>query len=311
MPVRQGYGIRTSLGKNRLQTQVQLGGTNLSMGKKPFTIGSFLIAIGAGFAYMMIASRTVVRHGGILGWILFTLGYIGCYYAFFTRTATLDYRFTLLPRMVDYWRRGGREISTLYTAPGAPIRALTGLDVARPVEKDGKLNFTNGEVGYILDVVGNASSLIFEADQVQVIRDTRTIYKNLPSMVGLTTITQASTQDVHDQLESKVIQLRNLQIDSPGLRQVVKKQGQALRDVVGTHFSMIRQYILIRGAEDAVKTEKSVIMNAANSQTNQFLKQARVLTNEEPRKGVSGMVINRPKQVEKLLASIFNDYAGK
>ena len=51
-----------------------------------------------------------------------------------------------------------------------------------------------------------------------------------------------------------------------------------------------------------------MIFQAGNSTTNDYLKQATLLTNEPLQNGPDGLPINEPFQVEKLLHSIFDDY---
>lgn len=303
------YGIRTSLAKSIFDVQIQLGGNvSLSFAKRPITLATFIYVMVAIFGYAIIYSDTVVHYGGPFGIGLFTAGYIGTYVALLTRTRTLNYKVSYIPVIFSYWRRGGRYVKTGLLDPGGPLKNFLGIDPVHGIDKTGLVHFNNGEVGIFFDVVGNASSMIFEADQEQVINDARTVYKNLPSMCGLTLITQASNQDVHIQLQSKLDQLHRLQIDSPGLRQIVKKQGQVLRDTVGNNFSMIRQYLFVRGSADNVKIVAKSLYQGANSATNTYLKSAKQLTNEPKRIGADGLPLNEPYQVEKLLRTIFNDY---
>ena len=312
MPVRDVYGIRTSLGKSPLDSQIQLdANTSLSFAKKPITLATFFYLMGAIVIYALIVSKTVVSAGGFWGWLFFTVGYVGLYWSMLTRTKTLNYKLSYLPVFAQYWGKGARRVKTGLLDNGAPLRNFFGIREKNGVEDSGLIHFTDGEVGVVFDVVGNASSMIFEQDQVNVIKDARTIYKNLPSMIGLTLITQASTQDVHTQIESKLDQLHALQIDSPGLRQIVKKQGQVLRDTVGTNFSMIRQYLLVRGGEDNVMQVAKTLSDSAASSTNNYLKSATLLTNEKLKKYPNGMPANEPRQVQRLLESIFDDYDGR
>lgn len=312
MPVRNAYAIRTSLAKRQLDSQIQLGAnTSLSVAKKPITLATFIYLMGAIFLYAILFSNSVIRYGGFWGWFLFTIGFVGCYWSLLTRTKTLNYKLSYVPVVFRYWSRNGRAVKTGLLDDGARLRNFLGLKPKGGVTEDGMLHFTDGEIGIVFDVVGNASSMIFDADQHNVIKDARTIYKNLPSMVGLTLVTQASTQDVHTQIQSKLDQLHNLQINSPGLRQIVKKQGQVLRDTVGTNFSMIRQYLLVRGTPDNALMVAKTIVNSAASATNNYLKSAKVLTNEPVRRDKNGLPLNEPYQVEKFLSSIFDDYQNK
>ena len=310
MPVRQEYGIRTSLGRNMLDAQIQMGGNvSLSFARRPITVGTFVYLMGAIFGFAIIFSSSVVRFGGVLGMILFTVGYICTYLSLMTRTKTINYKITYIPVIFNYWRRGGRQVKTGLLDAGGPLKNLLGIDPEHGIDADGTIHFTDGEVGVFLDVVGNASNMIFDEDQREVVNDARTMYKNLPSMCGLTLITQASQQDVHLQIQSKLDQLHNLAIDSPGLRQVIKKQGQVLRDTVGSSFSMIRQYLFVRGPVESVEPAVKMIQQAAKSATNTYLKQANVLRNEKLMVGPDGLPLNEPYQVEHMLSSIFNDYA--
>lgn len=292
-----------------METQIQFGSTtSLSIAKKPITVATFIYALVSVVLYALLVSRSVIHSGGFWGISLFTVGYLASYWVLLTRTPTLNYKVTYVPVLFRYLSKKRRRVKTAFLDEGAPLRNLLGIEPQGGVRDDGLISFTDGEKGYLLDVVGNASSMLFDNDRNSVIRDARVLYKNLPSMVGITVITQASTQDVHIQLQSKVEQLNNLAIDSPGLRQIVKRQGQVLRDTVGSNFSMIRQYILVRGNLDGLTDTTRQIMNAAGSSQNNFLKEAHILQNQKPRYSQNGMAINEPYQVERLLRSIFDDY---
>ena len=310
--VRDQYGIRTSLAKSMLESQIQLGGNvSLSVAKKPLTLATFIYLMLAVVGFALIFSNTKVHYGGPWGISLFVIGYMATYAALLTRTRTIDYRINYIPVMIRYWRRGGRVVNAGLLDAGGPLKNFLGIEPKNGVDPNGLIHFTDGEVGLIYDVVGNASTMIFLADQKLVIRDARTVYKNIPSTCGITVITQASSQDVHLQVQSKLDQLHKLKLPSPGLRQVIKKQGQILQRMVGREFSMIRQYLLIRGKPELVQVASREIEQAAHSSSNVFLKSATRLTDEPVRKGVDGLPLNEPYQVEKLLATIFNDYQGR
>lgn len=306
------YGIRTSLAKTLFDTEIPLSGlTSLHGGKKPVTIRVFVYTMLSLFGYALIFSRTVIALGGFWGMFLFTIGYIGCYATLVTRTDTLDYRVQYIPVIVKYWRKNGRKVGSGLLDSGGPFRDLIGIDERKGrqgVNEEGCIYFVDGEVGYLLDVVGYASNLLFDEDKDQVISDTRVFYRNLMPRVGVTVVTQASVQDVTTQLQSKVNQLNNLAIDSNGLRQVLKKQGLELKHNVGSKFSMIRQYILVRGAKDDVDIAVTQILSGAGSAKKAFLRSARVLKNEPLRVGSDGLPLNRPYECSKVIGSILNDH---
>lgn len=310
--VRDQYGIRTSLAKSMMESQIQLGGNvSLSVAKKPITLATFVYLMMSIFLFAIIFSHSKIRYGGPWGVSLFILGYIATYIALLSRTKTIDYRVNYIPVIVRYWRKGGRVVNAGLLDAGGPLKNFLGIEPKDGVEFNGLIHFTDGEVGVFYDVVGNASTMIFLSDQKMVIRDARTVYKNIPSSCGITVITQASSQDVHLQVQSKLDQLHKLKLPSPGLRQVIKKQGQILQRMVGKEFSMIRQYILVRGKPELVQVASRELEQAAHSSSNEFLKAATRLTDEPVHKGADGLPLNEPYQVEKLLATIFNDYQGR
>lgn len=306
------YGIRTSLAKTLFDTEIPLTGLSSLYGsKKPMTIRVFVYSMMSLFAYALIFSRTVISAGGFWGILLFTVGYIGCYATLVTRTDTLEYRVNYIPVLFTYWRKNGRRVPTGLLDSGAPFRDLIGIDERKGrqgIDQEGRIYFVDGEVGYLLDVVGYASNLLFDEDKDQVISDARIFYRNLPPRIGVTLITQASVQDVTTQLQSKVNQLNNLAIDSNGLRQVLKKQGLELKHNVGSKFSMIRQYILVRGNKDDVDVALTQLLTGTGSSKKVFVRSARILKNEPLRVGTDGLPLNRPYECSKVVGSILNDH---
>lgn len=302
-----GYAMRISLAESLFDTQFPI--SVLKNPKKPITVRVFVITVVAFFAFAMLLSKSVIRFGGIFGWIMFTVGYFGCFMTLMTRTDTLEYKTSYVLPILRYWRKGGRNVDTGLLAPGAPFKQLLDIDGTVGIKEDGMIPFLNGEIGYILAVVGNASRMTFEDDQEMIIKDARDIYRQMPPRIGMTVITQTALQDVSVQLQCKRRQLDNLKefgITSPGLRQIVKRQGLTLRDNVGSNFSMTKQYILIRGDRGDVETFLRILLNTANSNNDVFLKSARLLRNEKLRVGRDGIPLNDPKECEKVIGSIIN-----
>lgn len=295
------YAIRTSLHKSRFQSQIQVGRhTLLPSLSKPMTIASLFSGLFSFVFLAMLFTYTPVRFASWSAKIIFVIGYYGLYYCLFTRTETLSYKRSLIKPAIAHVIPGNRYIETGWLANGASLIDLLDVDAKKGVNDNGQINFTNNEVGLVFEVVGNASSMLFQQDQNNVVNDTRTFYRTLPAGVNVSIFTQSSIQDVTEQISSKREQLAALQIDSPGLRQVIKQQAQVLDQVVGEHFSMIRQYMVVRGKPEQVKSVVANLRMLVSKQNNNYLKSAKLLNNI-PRKGQNF------GEVDVFLHSIYDD----
>ena len=303
------FAVRTSLGQKRWDARIQIS-TNSSAAivHKPVTYRMLLYLFLDIMLGMWIVMDTPINpaKGGMLGCILFLIGYLGMSRLLLARSETMDYGYRYFRRLISYvMNEDLRKIRTGKLYDARPAYRLMGIAA---IGEDGTIIFTNGEYGYLLTVVGYASALLFDQDKAMILDSARVFYRQLPAAMTCNVYTRSMPQDVKVQFDAKLDQLHKLKngIQSPGLSQIVKAQARVLRDIVGKQFSVTSQYMLLRGTRDSLETVENNLLQNAGSSSAMFLRSARRLTNEPPRDNRHHEAINRPREVDKALLSIWD-----
>lgn len=303
------FAVRTSLGQKRWDARIQIS-TNSSAAivHKPVTYRMLLYLFLDIMLGMWIVMDTPINpaKGGMLGCILFLIGYLGMSRLLLARSETMDYGYRYFRRLISYvMNEDLRKIRTGKLYDARPAYRLMGIAA---IGEDGTIIFTNGEYGYLLTVVGYASALLFDQDKAMILDSARVFYRQLPAAMTCNIYTRSMPQDVKVQFDAKLDQLHKLKngIQSPGLSQIVKAQARVLRDIVGKQFSVTSQYMLLRGTRDSLETVENNLLQNAGSSSAMFLRSARRLTNEPPRYNRHHEAINRPREVDKALLSIWD-----
>ena len=247
--MRKRYRLPYSLNSSPLDISVALSSSESAIQtKRQITVRVILIVITGFMLYLGLVTQTVLGSGGLLGILTWSIGYFWLLYLICIPTLTKQVGLNEVLPMFRYALGSNRHIGTRSSNLAKPIRDLVGVDGVEP--ETGKILYSNGEVGVIYEAVGNASILMFDEDKERVLQSTRNFYRKLSPKIAMLIDFSSEPQKVHKQVQSAKQRLENLQIDSPGLRQLLHSDIEFMSDVIGREFKSLHQYIVVRAKND-------------------------------------------------------------
>lgn len=238
------FAIRSTLAESALDTVITFGGQNSTIQiRKEFTVKSVLLLAVGLVSFMTLVTTSMIRDGGIIGTGLFSIGYILLVWEIAKTTPTRDLAIDYFPVLINYLPHSQREISFRRTAPSYPITMLTGI---KDIAEDGLIRFGNDDIGQVFEVVGSASSLMFNRDKQQVVQDARLFYRNVSPLTSMTIDTIAMPQRVKLQLQATDWQKQHLSLKNSPLSNLLDNERKVLELHVGKKFSTYHQFMIVR-----------------------------------------------------------------
>lgn len=247
--MRKRYRLPYALNASPLDISVALSSSDSAIQtKRQLTVRVILIVVAGVMLYMGLVTQTILGRGGVFGITTWTIGYFWLLYLICIPTLTKQVGLNEVVPMIRYAMGTNRHIGTRSSNLAKPIRDLVGVDGVEP--ETGKILYSNGEVGVIYEAVGNASILMFDEDKEHVLQSTRNFYRKLSPNISMLIDFSSEPQKIYKQVESAKQRQANLQIDSPGLRQLLHSDIEFMREVIGREFKSLHQYIVVRAKND-------------------------------------------------------------
>lgn len=278
--MRTKFSLPHSLDTSFLDVAIMLASANNGIQlKRQITVRVLLMFVAGIFLYMFLIFETPLGKGGILGVIWWTLGYFWILVLLSLPTETKQVGTSLLKPMYKYLQPESRNVATRSISPADKVRSLVGIEgVAKAT---GKVVYTTGEVGFIAEVVGNASILMFEEDQNTVLTDTRNFYRKLTPNVSVIIDSVTEPQRVQNQVAVAMQRQDDMKWNSPGLQSLMNSQISVLSDYVGEEFKSLHQYMVVRAKNDDALREFSQWLDLQVEKGSGFLTDYNVLDYDE------------------------------
>lgn len=278
--MRTKFSLPHSLDTSFLDVGVMLASANNGIQlKRQITVRVLLIFVAGIFLYMFLIFQTGLGKGGFLGVIWWTLGYFWILVLLALPTETKQVGLALLMPMYRYIQSDTRKIETRSISPAEKVRSLVGIEGI--VKSSGKVVFTTGEVGFVAEVVGNASILMFDDDQNTVLTDTRNFYRKLTPNVSIIIDSVTEPQRVQNQVAIAMQRQDNMQLKSPSLQALMNAQVSVLSEYVGAEFKSLHQYMVVRATNNDALREFSQWLDLQIEKGTGFLTDYNVLDYDE------------------------------
>lgn len=271
------YKIPMSINKSRWDTPIALKSGSVGLSKpttfKVLFIGSMAFVIWLfGFIYM-------TKHDfGIFYAILFTIGYIMLCLTSVKRepTGEMGYK-TILP-IYRYWRN--HKDRFIQTRGSADIKEVDKLKFQIPVEtiqeETGLIEYTNGDVGAMIEIIGNGSRALFVEEKEKIINAFEGFLQQLDLGVSVTIESKQSRQDCSIQIHN----LENLKAKSsdPEINQILSQKIDILKHDIEKKFKSTHQYAYLRAPDE--DRLNSVIQTLMRQQGEGLLRYSNPMTQE-------------------------------
>lgn len=243
--IKDVYKITNSINVHFWDIPISFRNGSLGL-KRPVTIKSIAIILFAGFAWFMLFTRMLQNQFGVMPTLTFTIGYwLFCILALTNqKNGLMGYRW-FVPT-VRYWINTKNRM--IVTRGRAGEREIMKLKWQIPVEdvneETGVINYTDGSVGVVCDVIGYGSRALFSADKENIITAYETYLQRIGVGTGITIDSRQSEQDVQVQLSAlETYRQNNVE---PTVDAIIARQRKILENHVRINFKSTHQYIFIR-----------------------------------------------------------------
>lgn len=258
-------------------TFVTQGGNTLF--KRQITVRTLVLVMVGVLLYFLLVTQTPLAGGGFIGIITWTIGYFWLIYLLAAPTKTKLIGASNLKAMYNYVAKSNREFNTTDDGFYEPIEKM--IDIHEISEADSMVIFSNGDVGYIYELIGNASILMFEEDQAHVLGASRNFHRKLTPNVSIYYDSATEPQKTETQVVNLLDKQENLINKHPALMQLMDTQIDVLMNYVGNEFKSLHQYMVVRAKNPIALRDFESWLNLQMDKSSGFLTDFRVLDYEE------------------------------
>jgi hypothetical protein len=249
MAVKNLYSIPNDINTHIVDVEINLfSEASVLRSKRPITLKVIGLIVLSLVVWTALVAGTDLKHGGFFQLFAFSFGYFWFSYLMTLMDVTRLIGLSLLKPMMNYLSKDNRYIMTRNTSIAWRVKQL--VHVKEIVPETGRILFDNGDLGYVLEVTGNASLLMFEKDRNTVISNTHNFFRGMTANSSIGETTEAGPQRVVEQLAYLEQQQRNLATNSKGLRELQEKEYEALKYHAGRDFESIHQFLEVRAKSE-------------------------------------------------------------
>lgn len=265
--IKRQYSIPKSIDRGPIDMPISLRKGSVGP-KRLITVGFLLGMILVVGLWAYLAFQMVRHEFGIFYAILFTISYWVFAGAMIKRQRSGERGYKWLMPTINYWFSGKQRF--IITRGHAGESEVMKLKFTVPVEtweeQSGLIRFTDGSVAYMLDVIGNGSSALFQDDVEHIISTFEAYLKQLKQGTTVTVVSRQAAQDASIQIENLERQRKENQ--NKAVDFLIAKKLDILKNFVQNEFKSIHQYIVLRARnEDTLENE----LKWLNQQYNQNL----------------------------------------
>ena len=251
------YRIPASLATSYMDMTITIQKDD-GLGLKPMPIKQLLFFIVVLFSGFFLQQKTFFGQTGTFGSAAFLALWFGTGLYLGLTDSSHVIRFEMIPAMLSYLQPDHRRI---FHVP------VSFYDIA-DISEDGFIQYADGTCGYILNVVGSASVLLFDSDREAILNRVDMFWRKQPPGAEYIFLTVKKAQDVLSQRRH----IRTYDISDPELRRLAIQQDKKLKDFVGKQFRSIHQYMLIKAPNREVLRQVYNILQSEVENSSYMLK---------------------------------------
>lgn len=251
---KQSYKIPESLDKSWGDVEVPVVFDNGIGSDKPLQMKTILAFVGSVMLWFLIISKTPVAAGGLLTIIPFTIVFALLAWIMIKSDKSGEMGWRKVPTLMTYLPPANRR---LFTRKDDNARGFVVLSNLQRIDSNsGLITFADGSYGFMYQVVGSASTLLFEQDEHEILDRVDRFYRKMHKDCEIIIITTKEPQYVYKQLAFLKMQYDRLQ--DPDLIDLANMRFDVLKDEVGGQYRSMHQYMILKA------TNKEELMLAKN-----------------------------------------------
>ena len=241
--MKQSYGIPYSLDSSYLDMEISIHGDS-AVGTRPMPIKNLLLILAGVMSCFFILAKTQMSRGSIFDKVIFVIGWAGLCLLLLTTTKTHLLGLERIVSLAQFMSPGARFTNTRRNANATDLMAIVGLEKVDP--ENCMIHYNDGSVGFMYDIVGNASVLLFDAHKEAIINHVDAYYRKMPQNVTYHYITIKEPQRIDRQVDAIVKRQQKLTVYDPDLMALMDTNRYVFSDLIGSTFKSIHQYLLIQ-----------------------------------------------------------------
>jgi hypothetical protein len=247
--IKTTYKIPMSINLSRWDTPISL--KSGSVGLKPLTY-KVIIIMALTLIIWMATFIYMLKHdfGIFYSLLLFTIGYIMLCRISLKREKTGELGYTTFVPTYRYWVNSRNRF--IETRGGADSKEVTKLKWEIPIEnideETGLIEYTNGDVGVTLSIIGNGSQALFIDEKEKIIVAFERFLQELKLNVSFTVESKQSKQDCREQIRN-LDTLKQKNTD-PEVDQIISERIDILENVIEKRLKSTQQYIHLRAPNE-------------------------------------------------------------
>ena len=239
--MKPSYQIRASLNRSFLDHEITLSGGGFN--SPPIAMRSILFWLVSGMILLWLMTSTTIGDSAWYLQVMFVITWIVASIFFGKGSGTKELNLFMVPAVVEYLPKANRRVATRTASKPAPFYSIARLD---DIDETGFIRFSDGTVGQLYLVVGSASVLLFDEDEAAMLRRVDGFWQKVDTEVEYAFITTKEPQRVEKQMAHLGRLNQNLEHRHHELFDLMEERHQLLKDYVGTQFTSIHQYLLLK-----------------------------------------------------------------
>lgn len=276
--MKQSYKIPESLDANYFDVEIAMK-TKDGMGIKPVPIKIILSVIVSVITCFYFLTNGMVSNANVLQKFLFVALWIALSFVLLSYDKSKQMKIQLVPVLLNYLPKANRYLYTRKTGRANEFYHLLGIDTID--ENNGWLGFVDGSYGYMYQVVGSASILLFEADKEAILDRVDLFYRKMGYEYENIYITVKEPQKIHHQLANLKKNYDAMDIYDPDLEMLFNQQFNILKHKVGDECKSIHQYMIIKGDNKEQLTVAKNILQSEVENSSLMFKQCTAMYYDE------------------------------
>ena len=277
MAVKQSYGIKTPMLSTPMDTEITL--QKDGVGLRPLPIKFVIITVISAVACFSAVNSEMIAVGNIVQKTIFVCMWVMMTILLFMSDKTKRMNFQNIISLVNYLLVStNRRVVTRRTAPATAMLDMCNI---KDIDSTGIIRFADRSYGYMYRVTGTASVLLFDEDKKRIINAVDNFFRKCDSNTQFIFITLKEPQKVYNQAAAIKHRYDNLRVRDEDLNDLCNNQLEMLRDVVGTQYQSIHQYMIVKADSMETLISAKITLQTELDTSGLFIKRCIPLYEEE------------------------------
>ena len=257
---KNSYGIPYGLDSTYLDMEIAIQNSE-GLGLRPFPIKNILLTAFGIVSAFYFTNKTFIAQGTTLQKGIFLVFYGILCFLFLMTNRQKQLGVQKVTSFLAYLQANNRFVSTRATDDVNNMVKICGFD---QVDDDGLIHYCDGSFGYVFDVIGNASILLFDDHRNAIIDRVDSHYRKMRPDTSYQFITRKEPQNVYLQVASFDERQHEMTVQDADLTAMFETNKYVMANLVGQSFKSLHQYLIIQAPN---KEELDLSLNVFYGET--------------------------------------------